>query len=169
MYAWSLLNIVSKKRLQLSYRVFSRDVTTAMLVSPNKGTAAMLVYATSPLGTELYSYANVFFLFGWKRCSLITWVKTLYWCWISLSEANYHTFLALVRFHLLVNAHFPSPFWEKNEINEITLSFKWQRTPFPFLDTEIQLKLKLHVIELDKMKRSIHSSVFCGLLFWDNI
>ena len=28
-------------------------------------------------GIELYSYANVFY-FGWKTCSIITWVKTLY-------------------------------------------------------------------------------------------
>ena len=44
--------------------MFSRDVTTAMLVSPNKGTAAMLVSLTSPLGIQLYSYAIVFFGFG---------------------------------------------------------------------------------------------------------
>ena len=58
-------------------RVFSRDVTAAMLASLNKGTAAMLVSPTNPLGIEFYSYANVFFWFGWKTCSLITWVKTL--------------------------------------------------------------------------------------------
>ena len=63
---------------RLCNRVFSRDVTAAMLVSLNKGTAAMLVSPTNPLGIELYSYANVFFCFGWKTCSLITWVKTLY-------------------------------------------------------------------------------------------
>ena len=40
--------------------------------------AAILVSPTNPLGTELYSYTNVLFYFGWKRCSLITWVKTLY-------------------------------------------------------------------------------------------
>ena len=45
------------------YRVFSRDVTAAMLVSLNKGTAAMLVSPTNPPGIELYSYANVFFSF----------------------------------------------------------------------------------------------------------
>ena len=58
-------------------RVFSRDVTAAMLVSLNEGTAVMLVAPTNPPGIELYSYANVFFCLGWKTCSLITWVKIL--------------------------------------------------------------------------------------------
>ena len=58
-------------------RVSSRVVAVAMLVSLNKGTAAMLVPPTShPLGIEPYSYADVFACFGWKTCSLITWVKT---------------------------------------------------------------------------------------------
>ena len=58
--------------------MFSRDVTAAMLLSLHKGTAAMLVSPTNPSWIELYSYANVFFCFSWKTCSLITWVKTLY-------------------------------------------------------------------------------------------
>ena len=37
------------------------DVTAAMLVSLNKGTAAMLVSPTNPLGIELYSYARFSF------------------------------------------------------------------------------------------------------------
>ena len=48
-----------------TYTVFSRDVTAAMLaamlVSLNKGTAAMLVSPTYPPRIELYSCANVFF------------------------------------------------------------------------------------------------------------
>ena len=46
------------------FRVFSRDVTAAMLMSLNTGTAAFLVSPTNPPGIELYSYANVFFCFG---------------------------------------------------------------------------------------------------------
>ena len=46
------------------YRVFSRDVTAAMLVSVNKGKAAMLVSPINPPGIEFYSYANVSFCFG---------------------------------------------------------------------------------------------------------
>ena len=42
-------------------RVFSHDVTAAILVSQNNETAAMLVSQTSPLGVELFSYANAFF------------------------------------------------------------------------------------------------------------
>ena len=45
------------------YRVFSHDVTAAILVSQNNETAAILVSQTNPLGVELFSYANAFFLF----------------------------------------------------------------------------------------------------------
>ena len=45
----------------LCYRVFSHDVTAAILVSQSNETAAMLVSQTSPLGVELFSYANSFF------------------------------------------------------------------------------------------------------------
>ena len=53
------------------YRVFARDVSAAMLVSLNKGTAAMLVSPTNPPEIGLYSYANVSFCFGSKTRSLI--------------------------------------------------------------------------------------------------
>ena len=43
------------------YRVFSHDVTAAILVSQNNETAAMLVSQTNPLGVVLFSYANTFF------------------------------------------------------------------------------------------------------------
>ena len=43
------------------YRVFSHDVTAAILVSQNNETAAMLVSQTSPVGVELLSYAHAFF------------------------------------------------------------------------------------------------------------
>ena len=46
------------------YRVFSHDVTAAMLVSQNNKTAAMLVSQTNPVGVELFSYANAFFCFN---------------------------------------------------------------------------------------------------------
>ena len=42
-------------------RVFSHDVTAAILVSQNNETAAMLVSQTSPVGDELFSYANASF------------------------------------------------------------------------------------------------------------
>lgn len=59
-------------------KVFPRGVTAAILLSLNKGTTAMFVVPTGPLGTELYSWANVFLCFGWKTCLLITPVKSLY-------------------------------------------------------------------------------------------
>ena len=49
-------------------RVFSHDVTAAILVSQNNETAAMLVSQTSPVGVELFSYANALFCankFAW--------------------------------------------------------------------------------------------------------
>ena len=47
--------------LSYCHRVFSHDVTAAALVSQKNETAAMLVSQTSPLGAELFSYANAFF------------------------------------------------------------------------------------------------------------
>ena len=41
--------------------VFSQDVTAAILVSQNNETAAILVSQTSPVGVELFSYANALF------------------------------------------------------------------------------------------------------------
>ena len=41
-------------------RVFSHDVTAAILVSQNNETAAMLVSQTDHMGFELFSYANAF-------------------------------------------------------------------------------------------------------------
>ena len=57
---------------EVAYRVFSRDVTAAMLVSLNKETAAMLVSPTKPPGIELYYHANLFFCFGGKTSLPIT-------------------------------------------------------------------------------------------------
>ena len=48
-------------REAIGYRVFSHDVTAAMLVSQNNETAAMLVSQTGPPGVELFSYAKDFF------------------------------------------------------------------------------------------------------------
>ena len=47
-----------------SYRVFSHDVTAAILVSQNNETAAMLVSQSNPVGVEFLSYANAFFCFN---------------------------------------------------------------------------------------------------------
>ena len=43
-------------------RVFSHDVTVAILVSQNNKTAAMLVSQTNPVGVELFSYVNLSFV-----------------------------------------------------------------------------------------------------------
>ena len=43
-----------------AYRVFSHDVTEAILVSQNNETAAKLVSQTNPLGVQLFSNANAF-------------------------------------------------------------------------------------------------------------
>ena len=43
------------------YRLFSHDVTAAILVFQNNETSAMLVSQTNLLGVELFFYANAFF------------------------------------------------------------------------------------------------------------
>ena len=51
------LSILLKEKTnkQIDNRVFSHDVTAAILVSQNNETAAMLVSQTSPVGVELFS------------------------------------------------------------------------------------------------------------------
>ena len=44
------------------YRVFSHDVTAAIMVFQNNETAAMLVYQNNPVGIELFSYVKTFFV-----------------------------------------------------------------------------------------------------------
>ena len=67
-----ILAIHSNKRQETvsmsKCRVFSHDVTAAILVSQNNETAAMLVSQTSPVGVEVFSYVNAFFCpnkFAW--------------------------------------------------------------------------------------------------------
>ena len=45
---------MKKRKNNQMYRVFSHDVTAAMLVSQNNDTAAMLVSQTGPVGVELF-------------------------------------------------------------------------------------------------------------------
>ena len=56
--------MIDTKETKHLYRVFSHDVTAAILVSQNNETAAMLVSQTNPMGAELFSYANAFFCFN---------------------------------------------------------------------------------------------------------
>ena len=58
-----------------------------MLVSQNKGMAAILVYKANPLGIELYFYANTFFCFIEPIWPLVTWVKTIYTNWYIFSSS----------------------------------------------------------------------------------
>ena len=46
---------------EVGYRAFSHDVTAAILVFQNNGTAAMLVYLDNPVGVEFFSYVKTFF------------------------------------------------------------------------------------------------------------
>ena len=56
-------------KLNKNYRVFSHDLTAAILVSQNNETAAMLVFQTNPLGVELFSYTNfIIVLINLHRC-----------------------------------------------------------------------------------------------------
>ena len=52
------------------YGAFSHDVTAAILVFQNNKMAAMLVFRSSPVGVELFSYVNTFFCsnrFAYRR------------------------------------------------------------------------------------------------------
>ena len=59
-------------------RAFSHDVTTAILVSQNNQTAAMLVFQTSPVGVELFSFVKILFWGNKFVYLLATSVLTLY-------------------------------------------------------------------------------------------
>ena len=58
---FKLFFFLSSKETPGHYRVFSHDVTAAILVSQNNEMAAMLVSQTSPVGVELLSYVNASF------------------------------------------------------------------------------------------------------------
>ena len=49
------------KLMPCFYRVFSHDVTAAIMVFQNNETAAMLVYQNNPVGIGLFSYVKTFF------------------------------------------------------------------------------------------------------------
>ena len=55
------LSYFIKCPITLSYRVFSHDVTAAILVSQNNEMVTMLVSQTNPVGVGLFSYAKTFF------------------------------------------------------------------------------------------------------------
>ena len=50
-----------RRHVKRSIECFLHDVTAAILVAQNNETVAMLVSQTSPVGVELFSYANAFF------------------------------------------------------------------------------------------------------------
>ena len=60
----SRIKVIYLSVIYIPYRVFSHDITVAMLVSQNKEMAAMLVSQTKTLGIELYFNANTFFRFS---------------------------------------------------------------------------------------------------------
>ena len=71
-------NQTTKQKTTRKNRVFSHDVTAAIVLSQNKKTAAMFVFQINPSGVELFSYANAFFCSDKSAQMLTTWVKTLY-------------------------------------------------------------------------------------------
>ena len=77
-----------RKYIRIHIHIEWFHMIVAMLVFVNKGAAVMLVSPMNPPWLKLYSYANVFFCFGWKTCSLVTWVKTLY------TYTNTHTHIS---------------------------------------------------------------------------
>ena len=73
-YSWFLI----RRCLDVIIDAFSYDVTAAILVFQNNETAAMLVYQDNPVGIELFSYTNAFFVSNEFAQMLAMWVKTLY-------------------------------------------------------------------------------------------
>ena len=69
------------------------------------------------------------------------------------------------QFHLLVNYHLPSPFWEKNEFIETALIFKMTDDAISFLGRRNATQIKT----LRHWKRLFPLSFFCGLFFLENI
>ena len=59
--AYSCAESFFRFKLVSTKRVFSHDVTAAILVSQNNETAAMLVSQTIPVGVELFSYVKTIF------------------------------------------------------------------------------------------------------------
>ena len=55
--------------------MFSHDITAAILVSQNNETVAILVFQTSPVGGELFSYVNDFFCSNKFAYMLATYVN----------------------------------------------------------------------------------------------
>ena len=53
--------LVSQNNETVAILVSQNNETVAMLVSQNNETVAMLVSQTSPVGDELFCYANAFF------------------------------------------------------------------------------------------------------------
>ena len=69
------------------YRAFSRDVMAAILVFQNNEMVAMLVYQTSPVGVQLFSYADaghvsenaLFYIIICKKTYInVTYMKVFY-------------------------------------------------------------------------------------------
>jgi len=61
-----------------TYGAYAHDLMTAILVFQNNDTTAMLVYQTSPVGVQLFSYVNTFFCSNKFAWLLDTRVNTLY-------------------------------------------------------------------------------------------
>ena len=61
----------------LPYRVFSHDVTAAILVSQNNETAAMLVSQTNPMGVELFMQTLSFVSINLHRCWPREWKHSI--------------------------------------------------------------------------------------------
>ena len=57
-------NFISLGEKVLSCRVFSSEVTAAILVSQNNEMAAILLLKTNPMGLKLYSYSIISYCFS---------------------------------------------------------------------------------------------------------
>ena len=70
------LTLAGTALVAFTYIAFLHDVTAFILVFQNNETEAMLVFQTSPVGVELFSYVNAFFCSNKFAYMLVTWVNS---------------------------------------------------------------------------------------------
>ena len=107
--------------------MFSRDVTSAILLFQNKGKSAMLVYQTDALEIELCFYPNIVFSFSKPIWPLVTWVKTRYYGSrpeLANAKFNYHDDTMLPHLTGCLAIHSSPPcYLLPHEPSEIQFSF----------------------------------------------
>ena len=156
---------------------FSVEESTVYTSHVNKGKlAGVRIEGPDKLCVKQRIYGVIFlhrkvFLFCQGLCqTALRWMNVIKWLLWMIVSKNFNQLID-IKFPCLKLTMTPDWPWQDSAIHQWTpifrlhferkvksmkLSLKWRRTPFPFLEAKIKLKLNLHVIELNKMKRCIH-------------